>query len=278
MHDLDLTDIKAFHADIMSVATAGVALAGGPLEEQQLPKNRGWLGADQSTVDVGFWRESLLTVEQRLASARLDGRPLLAALESETGVAANYLNALRAWLATGRDPDSLNAWSTTALRARRQQWRQRVRWVQPLIWLTVGYCGLMFISLAVAPLFLSFARQARLSPGTALETLLEIRAAAPIWGILVPLLIAAWAIYLYGCDRPARFSASVRAGTLLDQQPDAGTLCRGAVEGSHGLDTGVAGVLLGGLLAFGIAMCVFGPLIELLYSVALPVEVTHVGL
>ena len=204
MHDLSLADIKTFHADLLSVVTAGVALTGGPLADQPQPGDGGWVGANRSAANIEAWRESLLTIEQRLAAASLDGRPVADALESEAGVAPMYLSSFHAWLASDRDPDSLNTWSMAALRGRRRLWRMRARWVQPLVWLSVGYCGLLFISLVIAPQFLSFARQARISPGTALTTVLAIRAAAPIWGFLVPLLIAAWAIVLYGRDRPAK--------------------------------------------------------------------------
>lgn len=278
MLDLNLADIKAFHADLVSVATAGIALAGGPLANQPERGDRGWFGVSHSAAHVESWRESLLTIEQRLAAASLDGRPVADALESEAGVAPMYLTAFHAWLASDRDPDSLNAWSMAALRGRRRVWRTRARWVQPLIWASVGYAGLMFISLVIAPQFLSFARQARISPGIALTTVLAIRAAAPIWGILVPLLIAAWAIVLYGRNRPARSPPSVQRRSLLDPQADSGSSCKGEVGESRGLNTGATGVLLGGLLALGIALCVFGPLIELLYNVAVPVEVTHVDL
>lgn len=275
MDDLNIADVKTFHADLISVATAGVALAGGPFEEQH---KRGWFDANQPAANVDSLRRDLLTIEQRLAAASLDGRPLADALQSDARVAPNYLNAIQAWLASDRNPDSLNAWSATALSARRQQWRLRVAWVQPLIWLAVGYCGLMFISLAIAPQFLWFARQARITPGIALKILLWIRAAVPIWGSLVPLLIVAWGIFLYGRNKPARSQQSAQRRSLLHLQADAKTLCSGVADESSGLSTGVAGVLLGGVLALGIALCVFGPLIELLYSVALPVEVTHVGL
>lgn len=278
MPDLNLADIKAFHADLLSVATAGIALAGGPLVDQPERGDRGWFGASRSAANVEFWRESLLTIEQRLAAASLDGRSVEGALQSEAGVSPSYLHAFHAWLASDRDPDSLNVWSTTALRGRRRLWRARARWVQPLIWLSVGYCGLMFISLGIAPQFLSFARQARISPGIALTTVLGIRAAAPIWGILVPLLSVAWAIVLYGRNRPARLPQRAQRRSLLDPRADSSNMCRGEQGASSGLNTGATGVLLGGLLALGIALCVFGPLIELLYHVAMPVEVTHVGL
>lgn len=278
MHDLNLTDIKAFHADLLSVATAGVALAGGPLTDQPERGNRGWLAEQRSPAGVDSWRTDLLTIEQRLAAASLEGRPLADALQSEAGVAPYYLRAFQAWLTSDRDPSSLNSWSRTALRARRQLWRLRVAWVQPLIWMGVSYCALMFISLFIAPLFLWFARQARLSPGIALEILLGIRAAVPIWGIVVPLLIAGWAIYLYGRHRRVRLRGFPQSSPSLTLDGDADALCKGVNEDSRVISTGAAGALLGGLLALGIALCVFGPLIELLYSVALPVEVTHVGL
>lgn len=278
MHDLSLTDIKAFHADLLSVATAGIAMAGGPLTDPLEQRDHGWFGVSRSSANIESWRESLLTIEQRLAAASLDGRPVADALESEAGVAPNYLNAFHAWLASDRDPDSLNAWSMMALRGRRRLWRTRARWVQPLIWASVGYCGLMFISLGIAPQFLSFARQARISPGIALTTVLGIRAAAPVWGFLVPILVMAWAIALYGRNRPARLPHSAQRRSRLDVQADSGNVCRSEVGESSGLNTGVTGVLLGGLLALGIALCVFGPLVELLYDVATPVEVTHVGL
>lgn len=278
MHDLSLADIKAFHADLLSVATAGIAMAGGPLADHSERGDRGWFGVSRSAANVEFWRESLLTIEQRLAAASLDGRPVEGALQSDAGVAPSYLNAFHAWLASDRDPNSLNAWSMTALRGRRRLWRTRARWVQPLIWLSVGYCGLMFISLGIAPQFLSFARQARISPGIALTTVLGIRAAAPIWGFLVPILIVAWAIVLYGRNRPAKLLRSALRRSLLGLQADSDNVCCSEVGESSGLNTGATGVLLGGLLVLGIALCVFGPLVELLYNVATPVEVTHVGL
>ncbi len=278
MHELNLTDIKAFHADLLSVATAGVALAGGPLADQLERGNRGWLGQRRWAADIDSWRADLLIIEQRLAAASLEGRPLADALESEVGVAPQYLRAFQAWLTSDRDPNSLNSWSRMAFRARRQLWRLRVAWVQPLIWIGVGYCALMFISLLIAPMFLWFARQARLSPGIALEFLLGIRAAVPIWGIVVPLLIASWAVYLYGRHRRVPLQGLPQRPAVLSLDPAIDSPCKGMLDDYRAINTGVAGALLGGLLALGIALCVFGPLIELLYSVALPVEVTHVGL
>ena len=279
MNEPSLTDIKAFHRDLLTVSAAGIALAVSPLDAQAVRAAAGRLGRSSVEAEVNALRESLLTIEQRLAAASLEGRPLADALESHTQASPGYVAALQAWLSSAHDPAAFDDWATAAQRACQRKWNLRIACVQPLVWLVVSYFGLTFISLGIAPQFLALSRQLHVAPGFALSTLLSIRAGFPIWGAVVPLLILTSASALYLFHLPTRwFTRSKRmpvdrmpAGRKTSQSQHATSFTAwGFDDQRQPTQPGAAWVLLGGVLVLGIALCVFGPLIELLYSVALP--------
>ncbi|MEO8270544.1 MAG: hypothetical protein ABI557_12545 [Aureliella sp.] len=275
MNEPSLSDIKAFHQDLLTVSAAGVALAGSPLERQVARTASGWLGRRSMDAEVNSLRESLLTIEQRLAAASLDGRPLAEALEAHAQASPRYMAALQAWLTGGHDPAAFDDWATAARRACRRKWNVRIACVQPLVWLVVSYFGLTFISLAVAPQFLALSRQLHVAPGFALTTLLNIRAGFPVWGLVVPVLIMTLAGLLYLCRLPTRWFTRSKQLTVNRQSSRSLHSRKDVAWGfdyqPQPMQTSAAWVLLGGVLVLGIALCVFGPLIELLYSVAAPI-------
>ncbi|MCC7333718.1 MAG: hypothetical protein IT422_01390 [Pirellulaceae bacterium] len=279
MNEPSLTDIKAFHRDLLTVSAAGVPLAGSPLGDRATRAATGWIGLSSVDAEVHSLRESLLTIEQRLAAASLEGRPLADALKSHTQASPHYVAALQVWLTSGHDPAAFDDWATAAQRACQKKWNLRIACVQPLVWLVVSYIGLTFISLGIAPQFLALSRQLHVAPGFALSTLLSIRAGFPIWGVVVPLLILTSVCALYLFHLPTRwFTRSKRMP--VDRMPvdrktspsqHATNFTTWGFDDQHRpTQPGAAWVLLGGVLVLGIALCVFGPLIELLYSVALP--------
>lgn len=274
MNEPNLSDIKAFHRDLLSVSAAGVPLAGSPLEGPVPHATTGWFGRRSIDAEVNSLRESLLMIEQRLAAASLEGRPLAEALESHAHVSSLYAAALQAWLIGDHAPAAFDGWTTAARRACQRQWNLRIASVQPLVWLVVSYFGLSFISQAIAPQFLALSRQLRVEPGFALSTLLNIRAAYPIWGVVVPLVILTLTGSLYLCRLPMRWFTRSTQTTLNGKSSQ---LVHAAEFAAWEFDNrrqpvqpSAAWVLLGGVLVLGIALCVFGPLIELLYSVAAP--------
>ena len=139
----------------------------------------------------------------------------------------------------------------------------------------VAYLGLSFISLMIAPQFLALSRQLRIAPGFALSTLLSIRAGYPVWGVAVPLLILTLAGLLYLGRLPTGWFARSKRNSLngrTSQGLQATELAAWELAGQRQTaQTGAAWVLFGGVLVLGIALCVFGPLLELLYSVAVPI-------
>ena len=274
MNDPSLTDIKAFHRDLLTVSAAGVSLAGSPLDGQATRATTDWIGRRALDAEVNSLRESLLMIEQRLAAASLEGRPLADALKSHTQASPRYVAALQAWLASGHAPAAFDDWAAAAQRACRRKWNLRIACVQPLVWLVVSYFSLAFISLVIAPQFLALSRQLQTTPGFALSTLLSIRAAYPVWGVGVPLLILTLAGILYLCHLPTRWFTRSKQWPVDGKMPL--SLHTNEFEvwefdnQRPPTQPGAAWVLLGGVLVLGIALCVFGPLIELLYSVALP--------
>lgn len=275
MIEPSLTDIKAFHRDLLTLSAAGVALAGSPLDDQATRAAAGGLGGRAVEAEVNSLRESLLTIEQRLAAASLEGRPLAEALGSHAQASPHYVAALQAWLTGDRDPAAFDDWAAAAQRACRRKWNLRIACVQPLVWLVVSYFGLSFISLMIAPRFLALSRQLHVAPGFALSTLLSIRAAYPVWGVVVPLLILTLAGCLYLCHLPTRWftrSKPIPVDGKTSQNLHATESAAWEFDNQRQpAQPSAAWVLLGGVLVLGIALCVFGPLLELLYSVATPV-------
>lgn len=275
MNEPSLTDIKAFHRDLLTISAAGIALAGSPLDEQAARAAAGWLGRSSIDAQVNALRESLLAIEQRLAAASLEGRPLGDALESQKQVSPGYVAAMQTWMSGAHAPAAFDDWATAAQRACQRKWNLRIACVQPLVWLVVSYFGLTFISLVIAPQFLVLSRQMHIEPGFALSTLLSIRAGFPIWGVVVPLLIFTLTCALYLFRLPTRwFTRSMRMPVDGKVSPSLHATEFATWEFDNQrqpVQPSAAWVLLGGVLVLGIALCVFGPLIELLYSVAAPI-------
>ncbi len=275
MHEPSLKDIKAFHRDLLTVVAAGVPLAGSSLVGQTAHSQVGWFGRRSADAEVTALRESLVTIEQRLAVASLEGRQLAEAVESQTQASPQYVAALQAWLTGEHSPAAFDDWATATYRTQRRKWNLRITCVQPLVWLVVSYLGLTFISLGIAPQFLSLSRQLHVAPGFALATLLSIRAGYPIWGVAIPLLILTLASLLYFGRLPTRWFTHSKRNSLerkLSQSRYAPEFVAWEMAGQRQpVRTGAAWVIAGGVLVLGIALCVFGPLLELLYSVAAPV-------
>ena len=118
MHDPSLSDIKAFHRDLLTVAAAGVPLAGSPLVGQATHLATGWFGRRSIDAEVNLLRESLVTIEQRLAASTLEGRPLAEALESQAQASPHYVAALKSWLTSEHDPAAFDGWAAAAQVAR----------------------------------------------------------------------------------------------------------------------------------------------------------------
>ena len=280
MNALSLPDIKAFHADLLSLSAAGIPLAGSPYAGSLPLSGAATFAPNSLAPHVDSLRAALEAIEQRLAAASLEGRPLSLALKTPPHFSPQYLGALQAWMSSGRDPTALNDWTTQAERARRKQWRFRIACVQPLVWLSTAYVGLAYISLGVAPQFLVLSRQLRVAPGIALSVVLSIRESFPIWGTLVPILIVTLAGWLYFRTPSTRLAASPKrlpapeSSAVEQPEPTAWALTVGQAPESTAAQTSSAWVLVGGVLVLGIALCVFGPLIELLYSVTLPLGST----
>lgn len=274
MDELTLFDIKAFHRDLLSISGAGVALAGSPLEEPASHTLAGWFGRRSLDAEVHLLRESLLLIEQRLAAASLEGCPLAEALESHAHVSPHYIAALRIWQTSEHAPAAFDRWAAAAQRVGRRQWNLRIASVQPIVWLVVSYLGLSFISQAIAPLFLALSRQMHVEPGLALSTLLNIRAAYPVWGVGVPLLVLALTWALYVCRLPAGWFTRPSQRSLSENYSQSVAAAEFAIleydDQRQPVQPSAGWVLLGGVLVLGIALCVFGPLVELLYSVAAP--------
>ena len=181
MSSLSLSDIKAFHADLLSIRSAGVPLRWGSGKTKPVGSGRR-RGADLPVAELGT---ALSAIEMRLAAASLDGRKLTETLEHDIELPPQYLPTLRTWHRERRSPNAFEGWARGSLGGVRRDWGLRISLVQPLVWLAVGYLGLIFIVFAVAPLFLALHEQLSIPPGFALTVLLGVRAAFSVWGWLI---------------------------------------------------------------------------------------------
>lgn len=334
MHELTLSDLQRFHADLLTIRSAGVEL-----EFQGAPA--GSSSIDTSTVET--LRSSLLQIEDNLAAAKARGASVESLIEASDSLPPQYLTALRSWEFTGQLPLSFEPVVAMSDEAHRCRGAHRVSIVQPISWMLIGYFALLSICFVTANSFLRLTEDMRMEPGPILSAVLLVRDWMPVWIWVAPLAILSgtWMIWnrkpscgsnrlrgrnfvgsaetlrranlakqtadliqqgvapnqainmlgiggigavdktqlppllQWAANTPRTNSATdavelddTRARMLLASGIYRGIASVAALQQQKLARTRIPYVLLGGILVLCISLCVFGPLIELLYSLA----------
>lgn len=188
MSELSLTDIRDFNRCLKTLHAAGV-----PLHLNAPASFTAATTALDSSTPAKL-NGSLSAMEASLASAVTQGVPLELAFEQQNNIPQSYRHALMLWQQSGRQPQAFEPLTVAAQSGRRLWGRQIVSLVQPLIVMVLAYVCLVFICVAVAPLFVALSQQTQSQPGPFLTTLLWLRSWLPVWALVAPVGIVAVAL------------------------------------------------------------------------------------
>lgn len=168
---LTLSQVVAFNAQLRNIADAKIPI--------QLAPNHS--GAEL--------RESLATLESRIAIAQSHGISVEQSLSVEATVSEQYRRSLINWVASDGDPESINPLLRNA------QWRSSVEsevrfaFVQPLIIIALVYVGYLVMLRSIVPRIEGMYAQIRADGGASLGFLRMLLDTMPYWSIGVPVLL-----------------------------------------------------------------------------------------